>query len=480
MDIRLEEISKIYHAKTALDKVSLSFGAGKIHGLLGENGAGKSTLAKIISGADTPSSGKIFIDGAEISFSKPADALKKGIAIVNQRPLLASTLTAEENIILSSSKKKSFFIPPKTPEELLALKKKWSPSLSLKTPVKDLGGNNRFYASLLSALLRHPDFLILDEPSAFLDMNERKSLYESLRQLAKNGTGILVITHSSSEAKSWCDTITVLKKGKLDAVYENPKDYTPEIISSVAYQNAGTENAREDSSTCLSLENVSCRPKDKPALLEASIKVDFSQITAVAGMKEAALGTLEDFVTGIDTAYSKGTVRFCDKKTPSKKNTIPAKKLTPAFLRKHNAAIVPSDKTFRASNPNLTVKEMLGTYSATKNETGDALKMISEAQVNISPEEKCSALSGGMLQRLILARELSQNPSLIILCNPMHGLDIEAQSKLVKKIQSLESEGKAVLIVGAADFPLTLCSRVYSIEGGKTKLTFEKKSGGNQ
>ena len=478
MDIRLEEISKIYHAKTALDKVSLSFGAGKIHGLLGENGAGKSTLAKIISGAEKQTSGKIFIDGAETDFSRPAGALKKGIAIVNQRPLLSSSLTAEENIILSLQKKNSFFIPLKTPDELLELKKKWAPSLSLKTLVKDLGGNNRFYASLLSALLRHPDFLILDEPSAFLDMNERKSLYQSLKELSNAGTGIIVITHSTSEAKSYCDTITVLKKGKVSACYENPKDYVPPVVQSLGFQIAKPDSEIKKNTTCLVLEKISSKPKDKPALLEASIKVDFANITAVAGMKEAALGTLEDFATGIDTAYSKGSVFIFDEKSGMKK--IQAKKLSSAFLRKHNAAIVPSDKTFRASNPNLTVKEMLGVYSATKNETGDALKMISEAQVNISPEEKCSALSGGMLQRLILARELSQNPSLIILCNPMHGLDIEAQSKLVKKIQSLESEGKAVLIVGAADFPLTLCSRVYSIEGGKTKLTFEKKTGGNQ
>lgn len=474
MDILIKDLSKKFSIKTALENVSVEFSGGKIHALVGENGAGKSTLAKIICGELIPTGGNIFIEEESVHFTKPADALKKGIAIVNQRPQLSDSLTAEENIILSTRKKNSFFIPLKTPRELVELKKIWAPNLSLKNFVKDLGGNNRFYVSLLTALLRKPRFLILDEPSAFLDLDERRSLYSSLNELVKTGTGVIVITHSFAEATNYCHTVTVLKDGKVDAIYKNPKEYKSEIISGndEKKMDSGSEAVLEKK-PCLELKNISSTPKDKPFLLEANIVANYGEITAVAGIKEAALGTLEDFVTGINTSTSKGDVVFHDE-NGSEKLSLPRKKFAPAFLRKHGCAIVPSDKTFRGSNPNLTVQEMLGVYRKSKEQIKNAKKLIELAKVNIQPEEKCSSLSGGMLQRLVLERELSTDPKMVILCNPMHGLDIKSQSNLAKTITSLAKKGKAVLIVGAADFPMTLCSKVYSIENGKTKLTFEK------
>ncbi len=479
MKISLREITKSYQLKTALEKVSVDFAGGKIHGLLGENGAGKSTLAKIICGLDFPTSGSMFLDEKNVSFSKPADALKKGIAIVNQRPLLANSLTAEENIVLATRKSNSFFIPPRTPQELSELKSRWAPNLPLKSLVKDLGGNNRFYVSLLTALLHHPDFLVLDEPSAFLDLDERRNLYNSLKQLAQTGTGIIVITHSTAEAKNYCDTVTVLKKGILEAVYQSPEEYSAHVVA-ISGETRAAPDAKtnfistKDSPPCLALRNVSCRPKDRPALLEANIESSYGEITAVTGIKEAALDTLEDFITGISTGYAKGKIIF-NLGDNMKTLSLPKQKLTSTFLRKNGCAIVPSDKTFRASNPRLTVQEMLGVYAPSREQQANAKRLIGLANVNINPDEKCSSLSGGMLQRLILERELSTDPRMIILCNPMHGLDIEAQSKLSMRIAKLVAEGKAVLIIGSIDFPMTLCSRVYSIEGGKTFLTFEKK-----
>ena len=481
MDISLREITKKYQVKTVLDGVSIDFCSGKIHGLLGENGAGKSTLAKIITGFSAPDAGTVSINGKEVHFSKPGDALKRGLAMVNQRPLLAASLSAEENILLSIGRKNPFFLPLTTPEKLLELKQKWAPNLNLKSKVKDLGGNNRFYVSLLAALMRRPDFLILDEPSAFLDQEERKSLYVLLREYTWTGAGIMVITHSTAEAKSYCDTISVLNEGKLTGRYENPSEYKPMTFDWNRGSQGDKASASGERKTCIVLKGVSSRPKDRPALLNADIEADYGEITAVSGMKEAALGTLEDFITGMDCSYARGKVVFYGSDSRTREINMPRKKMSASFLRKNGTAIVPSDKTFRASNPELTVKEMLGIHSGGKTVDEDVKLMIERAGVNIRPDEKCSSLSGGMLQRLILEREFSMGnpgrtePKLIILCNPMHGLDIAAQSSLASRIERLASEGKAVLIIGSADFPMTLCSRVYSIEGGKTVLTFEKK-----
>ncbi len=480
MKISLQKITKNFKLKTALNNITVDFEEGKIHGLLGENGAGKSTLAKIISGEIRPSSGDILIDGEKIDFSRPADSLKRGIVIVNQRPVISNYLTADENVMLFARKKNGFFFPLWAPKDLRLLKKQWAPGLKLRTYVKDMGGNNRFYVSLLTALMHQPKFLILDEPSAFLDLDERKTLYKNLGELAEKGVGILVITHSFSEANKYCHNITILKEGELQSTYVNDGSKKVDDFLSKDSFSAATETEEKfpapatKKSPCLVLEKVSNRPKDKPALLDASIVANYGEITAVSGIKEAAIGTLEDLVSGINCSYAKGYLSFYKNEKDFTKINLGLKKLKTSFLRRQGCAIVPSDKIFRASNPDLTVEEMLGSYCPIHRQKENAMNLIQKAQVNIQPEEKCRNLSGGMLQRLVLERELSTDPSLIILCNPMHGLDIMSQSQLSKKIDSLAKKGKAILIIGAADFPMTLCSKVYTMESGRTKLSFDR------
>ncbi|MBQ7158392.1 MAG: ATP-binding cassette domain-containing protein, partial [Treponema sp.] len=219
----------------------------------------------------------------------------------------------------------------------------------------------------------------------------------------------------------------------------------------------------------LTIQNVSSRPKNRPALLSASIAANYGEITAVTGLQEAALDTLEDTITGMETAYAKGLVTLTDS---TGEHTIAANHLSPQFLRAHKTAIVPSDRNFRAANPAVTVEQLLTVYTKTDIHQ-KAAALIAEAQVNITPEQLVSNLSGGMLQRLILTRELSTQPALLILCNPMQGLDIEAQGNLCKTLTNLAAQGKAIIVIGTQDFPLTLCQKVYKLESGNTELVFE-------
>ena len=219
MNIRVHELSKQYLLKDALKDVSVKFSEGLLHALVGENGAGKSTLAKIISGSLQPSSGQIFIDEKKVHFKSSKDALHASIVEVNQTPLLATSLTAKENIRLILKGKKVSSV------ELTDLKNKWCPQLNLNSQVKDLGGNLRFYTSLLGALLRKSQCLILDEPSAFLEPEERKNLYQNLKDLCSAGKLIIVITHSKAEALTYADTVTILRDGKLFHHFESNDEY---------------------------------------------------------------------------------------------------------------------------------------------------------------------------------------------------------------------------------------------------------------
>lgn len=479
MKIAVRNLTKQYLLKTALDNVTLSFDEGKIHALVGENGAGKSTLATIICGDVKPTFGTVLLEDKNVSFSCAKDALQNGIVLVHQRPLLSSSLTVNENIILNESN--SFFVHSPT-KKLLELKKIWAPSLNLNDFVKDLGGNMRFYTSLLCALTRNPKCLILDEPSAFLDIQEREVLYKNLRELANKNVTIIVITHSTAEATKYADNVTVLSEGKLISQFSDTTEYKKYIETKQISFNSNfldktnktnlQQNNELNSICCIKFNHVCSRPKRRPALLDATVEVPYGKITCIAGIKEAALGTLEDVFTGMKVLYTKGTVTFT---SPDAKQTqtisFATGKFNSSFLRKKKTAIVPSDRSFRAANPNVTVEQMLSVYTQ-KNTKEVSLSLIKNAGVNITPEQKVSDLSGGMLQRLILARELSINPDLLILCNPMQGLDINSQSSLCKKIVYAADCGKAVLIIGTADFPLSLCSNVYTLEAGRTTLSF--------
>ena len=471
MRIDLQAISKVYLLKAALNAVTVTFDSGKIHALLGENGAGKSTLAGIIAGDSLPTAGTMLLDGEKTQLRNTKEAISKGIVLVHQRPLLASSLSAKENILLGLDA---------SPDEanLEALRNEWAPQLHLSSLVKDLGGDDRFYTALLCALLRLPRCLILDEPSALLDFEQRTKLYTSLRSLATHGTTIIVITHSTAEAVNYADDITVLHEGKLFHQYKSASEYALAHTTSNVEQFASPskrtvhkdESPCANNECCFILEHAASRPKNRPALLDATLSVRYGEITIVTGMQESALGTLEDIVTGMSTSKCTGTVSLFSKEAIP----LASGKVTARLLRKYNTAIVPSDRTFRASNPNLTVEQMLTVYCKENDTHEAALKLIAQAGVNIAPEEKAANLSGGMLQRLILAREQSLTARMYILCEPMQGLDIDAQASLCNTLVSLAAAGKAILVLGAADFPLSICSTVYSLEGGVTSLSFDK------
>lgn len=514
MQIELKNITKRYSRKTALNSVSVVFSDRKIHALVGENGAGKSTLASILAGAIAPTEGQIFIDGTEVSFPDCGAALACGIVMVAQRPLLADSLSAKENIYLALTRDKNYsvtklLISGKTPKLLQELKELWCPDLDLETKVRDLGGNHRFYISLLSALMLSPRCLILDEPSVFLDSFQRQTLYERLEKAAGNGMNIIVITHSSSEAQTYCQTVTFLKDGCVADIAGYWSSQTETEVETGEFVRDEKTGERDDSTAggtgagsggagepagsasrtgapvprrngtgavtshpCLLFEHISARPKNRAIIIDADLSVSYGQITAVSGMKEAALDTLEDLLCGMLTDGLSGTVSFYSKDGEKTAVSLEGGQFTVRFLRTHKSAIVPSDRVYRASHPRLTISELLSVYDETvSTEKIDAL--IETSKVNITKNDTASSLSGGMLQRLILVRELSTEPDFVILCNPLQGLDIKAQKAMTERIFALAKEGKAVLIIGAADFPLSLCHRVYTMEGGICALSYE-------
>ena len=411
MTLELKHICLRYSKKTVLDNLSLNFAGGAIHALLGENGAGKSTAANIIGGEIKPDSGSILIDGQEVLLSSPKAVIAHGICYVHQRPMLADSITVRENLLLGLKKDLKKKIP--------VVAAKWIPQVNLNTPVKYLSADIRFFIALCIALIKTPSLLILDEPTALLDEAQRKFLYDNLRGLSAGGMNIIVITHNFDEAEKYCDTIDFLEDGRL-------ADKKPLPALNVTYKN---KTADDDSNSK-------------------------GSITLIKGLAEEGMDELE-------REYIMAALR----EPQGPQNDAQG----PQPHSRQNIGIIPTDRKYTGSNPNLTVEQMLtaALKIPEKQKPAVALQMIRNSGVNIQPQEKCSCLSGGMLQKLMFERELYNNPKVLILCNPLQGLDVATCARTCERIKQAARNGAKVTILSYGAFPSGFCDTEYRLKNGK-------------
>ncbi len=499
MDLAIEKLTVKYPRKTVLDNVNFRFRAGQIHALLGENGAGKSTALAVMYGEKIPQEGKILLDGTEVRFSSPDQALAAGISCVHQRPLLANSISVGENLRLAAGFK-SWKMNRK---KAAALAAEWMPEVRLSALVRNCGGDTRFFAALVCALMTNPGILLLDEPSALLDTAQRNFLYKKLKLLAAGGMNIIIITHSIAEAVSAADTITILAEGKIVAEFSAGKT-VPSVIKDIltgnpsrkekteipadtpaAHTGRNSGEAAKNPAIRLEFTGISARPSNRPAVFGINLSAHSGEITLVTGLQENGLGTLEDIITGMADFPVQGKIRIESAGCRSAENSQPPvntatfsadlarKPLSPYILRKKTGfriGIIPSDRIYRASNPELSIIQLLTSefnFKAESERRDFAEKIIRKAQVNVRPEEKCAVLSGGMLQRLILERETILKPQILILCEPLQGLDVQAAGKICSRLSESAAEGCAAVVLAADDFPAGICGQKYSLADGK-------------
>ena len=410
MTLELRDICLSFSKKTVLHNLNLKWKGGQLHALLGENGAGKSTAANIICGELKADSGLLLLDGREVSFAAPKDAIEDGICYVHQTPMLADSISIKENLLLGIKKEYRQNIIPVT--------QKWLCGINPALPAKELTGGLRFFAALCSALIKNPKLLILDEPSALLDDEQRSFLFENLQELARGGMNIIIITHNYDEAETWCNTIDFLENGKL------------------------VEKKRLASFTAgLKKQSAASLPVQNP-----DFPVEKGKITLIQGLSEDGLDVLEK--------------RFIN---------MALKGLPIQSVTRKECGIIPTDRKNTASNPNLTVLQMLTAALDVelKQKPAIALEMIKNAGVNTTPYEKCRTLSGGMLQKLLFERELYTKPEVLILCNPLQGLDPDTCRRTCERIKQAAGQGAYVLVLSYGAFPPEFCDIHYALRHGK-------------
>ncbi len=475
--VSLEHVSRVFESRTdraggiarfvALDDISLSFHRGELHILLGENGAGKSTLVHILSGLHEPTSGKLFIDTEEVAFRSPSQALERGIAMVHQRPLLADELTVIENIALAGT---GLFIRRSSlREKLLLLAQQWNCVLDFSQPVRNLAPPDRLRTALLCALITNPAFLILDEPTAILPPEERMPFMEMLSRSAENGTGILVITHKIGEAAQCSDRISILQHGKLvhsidqrnSPVTETELTAIVGTLQGVSVADTGEPSIpREPSPACtpgLTVSNLSAFPSDKTAIRNISFTAEAGTITGIFAYPGSGIDTLEDVLSGLLAAEA-GDITISG--PDSSCIHLDARNLSPSMLRKRGIAIVPSDRTTRGTHPDISIHDALVSYRSghcimKRKETDRFVRQhIQSNDIADHPFRPVSTLSGGQLQKLILSRELSTNPRVLILSDPEWGLDMASTARFRSQLKKTAEAGLTILIL--TDTPDTM------------------------
>lgn len=453
MNLELKNISFSFPKKIVLNNLSFFFEEGQIHAIIGENGSGKSTLANIICGELSPWNGELVLDNSLCKFSSPKDAISKGICYVRQKPLLAEELTVWENLIIGYKFSVNPKIKKKQKEKILQIANLFLSNIKLSTLTKNIPSDIRFFVSLTWSLIKNPKILVLDEPSSLLNQAQIELLYKKLQELKKQGMNILVITHNKEEVNNYADTTLQLKKEQ-EILGLNPKMTDTECIK-----------ISDDLGTVLyEWKDISCKTKNHIPLKNINFSVQSGQITLIKGRTEDGLSLLENIITAMNTFSAKG--QFVITKNNQTCSINLSKKISPYDLHKKSGiiiGIVPTNKKHRASFPLLTIKQMI----TAKNKELEPDKIISLSEVNIQKEELCSNLSGGMLQRLLLNKELSKNPELLILCNPLQGLDSKAEEKLCNILQTQIKNNVAVLILAQHEFPTNICNNVFVIQKGE-------------
>lgn len=454
----MNHIMKIYsNGVVANEDVSISLEKGEIHALLGENGAGKSTLMKILFGIEAPDQGEILLNGTKIELKSPQEAIGKGIGMVHQHFMLVPSLTVAENIILGVAPKKGIFIDMEKAVEISQeLADKYNFDIDVTAKVEEIPVGVKQKVEILKALYRGADILILDEPTAVLTPQETDELFIQLMKLKEDGHTLIFISHKLDEIKAICNRATIMRNGKSMGSY-NVSDISTDEMSQLMI---GREVTLKFDKTPVVLKETYVKVRDLVALNAQGItKVNGlsfdlkgGEILGIAGVEGNGQSELIDTLTGLNKKY-KGTVEIKGKNV---------EKLTIKDIRNLNMAHIPEDRMTSGCAKEMNIldnmfstiydnREFCGKYflKAKKIEKR-AIELIKEYLVKCkSYKQNVGMLSGGNIQKVIVAREFSNSPDIIIANQPTRGIDIGAASFIRQRLLEFRDAGCAVILISA-------------------------------
>jgi len=484
--LSMRNISKTFSSTglKANDNVNLEVRKGEIHALVGENGAGKTTLMNILYGIEQPDTGTIMLSGKEIMITNPLAANKAGIGMVHQHFKLVNEFTVAQNVVLGTEPMKGafFFDNRKAEADVAAVIEKNRFHISPEMKISEISVGQMQQVEIIKMLYRKAELLILDEPTSVLTEQEIQRLFKTLRELIKQGKTIIIITHKLAEVKDISDRITVMRKGRVISVKDTADVDESEISrmmvgKSVVFDfDKGVDGCRD---AVMSLENVTIKKKrqGRPILDGISFEASTCEIIGITGVAGNGLTELEDVIAGLER-ISSGRVYHNDQDITN---------ITPKALRDRGLAYVPTDRLKRGSSLETSVKEnlILTTHHDFMNSGGvfDEVKinehskrLISEYLIDGHADVPIGTLSGGNIQKVILARELEMVKDFVLFSEPTWGLDIASSEFIYEKMLEMRARGVAVILISSnIDEILALADTVIVMYRGR--IVAKKASG---
>lgn len=447
-------ITKRFPGVVANDQVTFTARPGEVHALLGENGAGKSTLMNVLSGLYQPDEGEIYVHGRRVTFHSPRDAIQSGIGMVHQHFMLVPSQTVAENIVLGQ--RTLAFVPKmaRIEAEVRRLGEQYGLPIDPRATVWQLSVGEQQRVEILKMLYRGADILILDEPTAVLTPQETEGLFQTLREMTATGKSIIFISHKLDEVLAIADRITVLRTGKSVATVV-AKGMTKAELARLMVGRAvlfQLEKERvQPGPPRLLLHNVSALDDKKlAALRNLSLTVHAGEIVGVAGVAGNGQRELAEVICGL-RPVSTGEVQIM---------TQTLTNAPPLAMIEAGVAYVPEDRSATGSAPNLSIAENLvlkqyrrpifgrGIFLNRRRMASHAAQLVYEYAI-ATPNVVTAArkLSGGNLQKVILAREISGNPAVLVAAYPTRGLDVGAIENVRRILLSGRHAGMAILLI---------------------------------
>ena len=475
--LELRGITKRFPGVLANDRVDLDLERGEVHALLGENGAGKSTLMNILYGLYTPDAGTIRVRGEEVRMSSPGEAIDRGIGMVHQHFMLIPVMTVAENIVLAVEPTKGGVLLDYAGAEsrVRELADSFGFAIDPSALVGDITVGQQQRVEILKALYRKADILILDEPTAVLTPQEAVELFRILRKLVSDGMSIIFISHKLNEVLEIADRITVLRRGKVvDTVAA--KDATEDQLARLM---VGREvllqvdkGPAKPAETLLRVEHLNVRDdRHLEKVRDVSFEVRRGEIVGIAGVDGNGQTELIDALSGLRRAES-GRIE------------VGGKDVTGESARQHfdeGLGHIPEDRQRRGLVLEFSVAENIALHDYGKEPASRfgwlypkrlvqrAAGLIREFDVRGGgPQTSAGSLSGGNQQKVILAREISRDPRVLIAAQPTRGLDVGAIEFIHRRIVEERDRGRAVLLVSLElDEILSLSDRILVMFEGK-------------
>ena len=482
-ELRVEHITKRFPGVLASDDISLTVGEHQILALVGENGAGKTTLMNMIMGLYQPDEGKIFINGEEVQLRTPNDAFDCGIGMVHQQYMLVPNMTVLENIALGmkNSWKGIKVDLQMVRDKVIEISEKYGLKVDPDAYIWQLAVGEQQRVELVKTLCLGARFLILDEPTSALTPQETDDLIVLLKNMSRE-LSIIFISHKLNEVKALSDRVSILRHGKV--VFEgSTADYTPKQIAALmtGHEVEVNENTDEPSKgePALVIKDLCVRSdRDFLALDHYNLTVKSGEIVGLAGVSGNGQRELAEAINGIRKTES-GTIELFGKQIQN---------LSPGQVIANGMGYIPEERNTEGIVPSMSVKENI-ILKDSESETFSSRHMLKNKVIESTSEKlreefdiRCpgintvaGSLSGGNIQKVILAREIARHPKFLVCVYPIRGLDMGAAEFIHKELLKLRRSGVGILLISEElEEIMNLSDRIAVIFKGQTQAVLEK------